>query len=217
MRLTFFVHFWAFHSDCEDRVTTRWVLIHVCGTSVSIDISFIENFHHVLCSLHHKRWEIFDIHTSVFITEVKVLSTTFLGKQVFDLLIVNLQVWDSDQELLLSVTRYLSEDIFECSWHNPFLYRVLWQTCDGVSLSCTSLAICEDCSVVTCDDILTDRIGCFSKDVRLFSTKRISMGSNDFRLLTSSRKRSHMWKSLALLPMVFERWPLQSFKRFLQH
>ena len=51
MGLSIFLDLRTFQSDLKDRVTPRRVLVHVCGSYMSIEVALIEHIHQILGSL----------------------------------------------------------------------------------------------------------------------------------------------------------------------
>lgn len=149
---------------------------------MSIHIACLEYVHHIVRVFDHECGQIFNIHTSVFITQFKIGLAGFLGKKILDLFIVDLQVWYSDQELPLRVSVNLSKDAFKRSRHDSLLCWVLWHTSNGMCFSCTCLPISEDGSIVTSDYVLTNWVGCLCKDVFLLSTMVMNESSTYYEL-----------------------------------
>ena len=148
------------------------MFVHVSGSGMSVYVALIEHFHHVFCTFDHESGKIFNIYTSVFVTKLKVGTSTFLSKEVSDCLIVDFKIRYTDQELLGGITCDLCENILESSWHDTFLHWVLCYSSDGMSLSSTCLTIGKDCPIVTCDDIFAHWICCLSKNVGLLRATR---------------------------------------------
>ena len=80
------------------------MLVHVSCSSVSVDVALVEYLHHVLCALNHKSGKVLHIHSCVFITKLKISTTSLLREQIPYGLIVYLEVRRTNQELLFGVT-----------------------------------------------------------------------------------------------------------------
>ena len=165
MRLTLVVHLRALHSDSEDRVRARRVLIHVRGTDMPINIALSEDFHHVGGRLDDKCRQVLDVDTRVLVTKLQL--RTLLVEQVTNFFVVDFQVAHTRQKLLLGVRLDLLEDVLEGARHDAFVRWIIRDTSDRESLSCSCLSICKNRAVVALDDILTDRVGRLSEDLFL--------------------------------------------------
>ena len=88
-------------------------------------------------------------------------------EQVTNLLVVDFEVGNTDKILLLRVRLDLLEDIFEGAWHDTLLLGIVWHTRDRECLSSTCLSVGEDSTVVALDNILADRVRCFSENFLL--------------------------------------------------
>ena len=53
---------------------TGRVLVHVSGRHVPIEVTFVEDFHHVCWALNDESREVFDVDTRVFVSEFQFLS-----------------------------------------------------------------------------------------------------------------------------------------------
>ena len=61
--------------------------------------------------------------------------------------------------MLLGVRLDLLEDVLEGTWHDTLVYGVVGDTSNREGLSSTSLTVSKNGTIVTLDDILTDREG----------------------------------------------------------
>jgi hypothetical protein len=165
---TLIVDLRAFHCDCEDRVRSGRVFVHIRLADMAIQVSLLENLHHVVWGLNDEGRQVFDIDTSVLVFELKALSTTFLVEQILNLFIVDLEVGSAHKVLLLAVTLDLLEYVLEGAWQNSFFGFVLQDSCDRESLASTCLTVGENRSVVSLDNVLAHWVRSLSKDVRLF-------------------------------------------------
>ena len=76
-------------------MTSGRVLIHVGGSNMPVEITLIEHIHQILRSLHHKSGEIFHIHSSVLVFQLKLFLAVFEEK-ITNLLIVDFEIGCAD-------------------------------------------------------------------------------------------------------------------------
>ena len=143
----------------------RRVLVHVSGTNVPVDVALSEDFHHISRCLDDECRQVLDVDTSVLVTQLQL--GTLLVEQVTNFFVVDFQVAHTRQELLLGVRLDLLEDVLEGARHDAFVRWIIRHASDRESLSCSCLAIGENCAVVALDDILAHRIGRLSEDLFL--------------------------------------------------
>ena len=80
-----------------------------------------------------------------------------LGKQISDLIVVELGVTDADRDVLFELGVRQRVDLINGSWHDTTVLEAQVAVAShGVSLSSTSLAVAEDGTVVSVDDRLDD-------------------------------------------------------------
>mmetsp|Transcript_22823 Transcript_22823/g.28284 ORF Transcript_22823/g.28284 Transcript_22823/m.28284 type:complete len:240 (-) Transcript_22823:7-726(-) len=154
MGLTLVVQLGALHSDGEDGVGARRVLVHVGLADMAVHVTLQEHLHHVFGLLDDERGQVLHVHTRVLVSEVQ--TGALFVQQVANILIVDFQIRHSHQVLLLCVTLNLGEDIFEGARHDTLVLVILGHTGDGEGLAGTSLAIGEDSSIVALDDIFAN-------------------------------------------------------------
>ena len=61
--------------------------------------------------------------------------------------------------MLLGVRLDLLKDVLEGTWHYTLVYGVVWDTSNREGLTSTSLTVSKNGTIITLDDILTDREG----------------------------------------------------------
>ena len=141
------------------------MLVHVGGADVPVDVTFVEDLHHVLGLFDHERRQILHVDACVFVAQIKL--GTLLVQQVNDLLVVNFEVRHANQVLLNTVALNLLEDVIEGTRHETSIDGVVGDTSDREGLACTGLTICKNGTIVTLDDVLADRIGSLCEDCLL--------------------------------------------------
>lgn len=152
--LTLFIFFSSFNIYCKNRMAPGTVLIHCCLARFTVTVTLLHELLDLWYRLDDACRKVLHVHALVLaLLEVQFAIHCF-GQQIANLLVINFQVWASDQKLFTDVICIIKvpKNVVERVRNDATLRIVALDTDHCVRLTTSRLPVRENRTIVAWHD-----------------------------------------------------------------